>query len=106
MNWRNHEREYCDRLCQRLKIGEEICFDKYVFEDAYPCGFPSIYNNHMEAFLSSKIGSAWGCWKVERNPISGYYIVSRHEEGTKRVYVDPDRALLFKEVNGFLEPRR
>lgn len=102
----NSERSYCDRLCNQLKIGQEICFSEDVFENAYPCGYPSIYNNHMEAFLSSKIGSAWGCWKVNQNLESGYYIVSRHHEGTKRVYVDPDRAHLFTEVNGTLEPRR
>lgn len=99
------EREICDEMCRRMNIGESMCFSRQIFHGAYPCGWPSIYNTHIEAFLSSKVGSAWGCWTCRMDIISGNYIVSRNKEGNKRVYCDPDRRHLFKEVNGYLEPR-
>lgn len=90
-----NEREIIDKTCAEMKEGQEARFDHFTFSEAFPCGFPSIYNTHEEAFLSSRIGSAWGTWKVRQDPITHDYIISRHVAGDKRVYVDPDRAHLF-----------
>ena len=72
---------------------------QFVFEEAFPCGFPSIYRNHKHAFLSSMIGSGWGCWRVRQDFESGHYVISRHKESSKRYYVDPDREHLFKKMS-------
>ena len=82
--------------------------DGRTFQDAYPCGFPSIYENHEQAFLSSMVGSAWGVWRVNRNVETGDYTISKHpyRESGKRYYVDPDRAHLFKRMpDGTLEKK-
>lgn len=80
---------------RRMSIGQEIVFDRYIFVEAYLCGWPSIYNSHEESFLSCQIGSAWGVWRVRFDFEHEFYIVSKHEESKKRYYVDPDRAYLF-----------
>lgn len=101
-----NERAYVMQIVKKLKVGEVIIIDRRLFEDAFPCGHFSIYNNPMQAFLSSMIGSAWGGWRVNRSPESGDYTVSRHEESDKRYYVDPDREHLFKRMpDGTLERR-
>jgi hypothetical protein len=101
-----NERSYCDDMCNHLKIGESIVFDHHIFQKAYVSGWPSIYNTSIEAFLSSKIGSAWGCWTCIQDIVTGDYIVSHHEESDKRVYCDPDRQHLFKkDKDGYLIPR-
>jgi hypothetical protein len=98
-------RKIIDYYCNRMGVGRSINFDHHLFEEAFPCGYPTIYNNHIEAFLSSKIGSAWGCWRCEMIPETGDYIVSRHEGSDRRVYCDPDRRHLFVEdKDGYLIP--
>jgi len=102
----NREREYIRELCSRMTEGKEMAIARGVFQDAYPSGWPSIYNNSMEAFLSSMIGSAWGVWTVRQDFETGNYVIGRHREGNRRVYIDPDRAYLFKkDADGYLIPR-
>ena len=102
--FRNRAREVCDKTCDLLKEGQRITFSRDVFEEAYPCGWPSIYHSHIESFLSSKIGSAWGCWRVSEDSITKNCTVSRHKEGRERFYVDPDGRHLFqKDNNGYLK---
>lgn len=97
------EKRYIQSLCYRLNEGERIDISGRLFEEAFVCGWPTIYNTPIEAFLSSMIGSAWGVWTCERNPIRDYYTIGRHPEGHERTYVDPDRAHLFRRgEDGFL----
>ena len=91
-------RKYLEHILDRMKPGEHIQIDHYSFQKAYPCGWPSIYETHEEAFLSSRIGAAWGCWEVNTIPKNGNYVVSRHKESNKRYYVDPDRKHLFEKM--------
>lgn len=92
------------RECMAMKVGQRYHIEGRAFRDAYRCGWPTIYNTPEEAFLSSMPGSAYGTFTVKRaEPVRDEYIIERHEEGDKRVYVDPDRRHLFKEVDGFLE---
>lgn len=99
-------RNYVDKLCNNLKIGECITISYFKFEEAFPYGYPSIYRTSVEAFLSSKIGAAWGCWKVTQDFFTRNYTISRHEESNQRVYCDPDREHLFKRnKEGFLIPK-
>ncbi len=63
--------EYIREECYRMKEGEGINISRYVFNEAFPCGWPSIYRTPTEAFLSSMIGSAWGIWRVAQNPETG-----------------------------------
>lgn len=78
-------------LCRNIKVGEQIEIARQCFEDEFRCGWPTIYRTPREAFLSSQIGSAWGTYRCEQNPITGNYRISRHEPGKERVYIDPDR---------------
>ena len=97
------ERKKIDRMCSKMKIGQMLTVDDCIFMKAYPYGFPSIYETPEQAFLSSRIGSAWGCWRVQRSVENRSVTISRHEESSKRYYVDPDRKHLFKRMpNGTL----
>ena len=98
------ERSFVQRQCSQLKEGQSVAIERRIFQDAYPCGFPSIYENPEQAFLSSMMGSGCGVWRVNYNLESGNYIISKHPESDKRYYVDPDRAYLFKRMpDGTLE---
>ena len=90
------ERDYIDRICDGMKTGQCLDVSLSVFQKAYPCGWPSIYETHDQAFLSSKIGAMWGCWRLYRNPTRPVVTISRHESGDQAVYVDPDRAHLYR----------
>src|SRR3990167_10004134 len=92
------ERDYANSVLRTMRVGQHISLDGHFFRRAFPCGFPSIYETHEQAFLSSRIGSAWGGWRVWYDGYKDSFIVSRHEEGDKRVYVDPDRQHLFKRM--------
>jgi len=95
----NRTRKFIDNICNLMKVGQYRVISREIFNKSYPCGFPTIYRNHMEAFLSTKVGSSWGGWKVEQNPETGDYIISRHKETDKRVYIDPDREHLFTKMS-------
>ncbi len=100
----NEYREEIDHICDNMKVGECAAISIGNFEKAYPCGFPSIYKTHEQAFLSSKIGSSFGAWHVEYFHEQGQVRILRCKEGGKRVYVDPDREHLFKRMpDGSLE---
>jgi hypothetical protein len=100
------ERDFIQMHVDRLNLGQCVTFDGLVFARAFPCGFPSIYNTSVEAFLSRQVGSAWGCIRAEQDPLTGNVTVSRHEEGQHRVYVDPDRAHLYRrDEHGHLVPK-
>lgn len=101
-----HGDEQCIRhICKEMKEGQAVNFAREFFDEAFTYGFPTIYNNAREAFLSGMIGSAWGVWRCDQNPMSGDYRVSRHKgDDTRRVYVDPDRTHLFRTMpDGTLE---
>lgn len=88
------------RQFSQMKPGMACRVERAVFEEAYPCKYP---NGHMEVFLASMPGSAWGVWRV-RVDHDGAYIVTKHEEGGKRVFVESDRAHLFQRLpDGTLE---
>ena len=100
------ERKCLEKEFRRMKPGERIDVCPNIFQRAYPCGFPSIYQTHEQAFLSSRVGSSWGVCRVKLNFESFAYIISRHEESDKRYYVDPDREHLFRRMpDGTLERR-
>lgn len=102
----NPEREWLCSQFDQMKPGQEIEVVAHIFERAYPSGFPSIYRNAREAFLSSRVGAAWGCWTCELHPHKDCYRIGRHEEGKQRVYVDPDREHLFDRLpSGELVPK-
>ena len=90
--------QYIKKECYRMKPGQRIVVDYHMFQDAFVCGFPSIYQTPREAFLSSMIDSGRGTFRVSRNPMDGHYTISRHEPEDKRYYVDPDRRHLFNEL--------
>lgn len=92
-------------MVEHMQVGTRTEIDGIVFDDAFPCGFPSIYQTSVQHFLSNFVGSAWGRATVERQLERQNYIISRNgEDLTKRVYVDPDREHLFQRMpNGSLE---
>lgn len=103
MNCRGH----VEAELRGLEIGQSIVIDRHIFEEAYRCGWPSIYETPEQAFLSSRIGSAWGAWRVKVLLENGNRVVSRCEEQDKRVYCDPDRDWMFKRMpDGSLEKRK
>lgn len=57
-----------------------------------------MYETSEDRFLSQMVGSGWGCWRVRYNWHNDTFTISRHEEGKKRVYVDPDRRYMFKRM--------
>lgn len=92
------ERDEIEHHMRYMKPGTFLSVPAREFCLAYPCGWPSIYETHEQAFLSSAIGSASGVWRVvfQMGP-NPAYVISRHEEDVtgRRHYVDPDRAYLF-----------
>jgi hypothetical protein len=99
-----NSREYIKQRCFRMSVTERIEIARHIFEDAFPCGFFSIYKNHEQAFLSTMPGSGCGAYRVHRDPLNGNFIVSKHPESDKRYYVDPDREYLFNRLpDGTLE---
>jgi hypothetical protein len=100
-------RKFLQEMVRRMKVGEYLKVDGREFVRAFPCGWPSMYRTNTEAFLSAQIGSSWGCVRATQDPINGTVTISKHEEDTRRHYVDPDREHLFKkDVDGFWVPRR
>ncbi len=94
----NRAREMAKAECYKMEEGQRIEFCGRAFSEAFPCGWPTIYKTHEQAFLSTMIGSAWGCWRVSKNYEKNNYVISRHPESDKRFYADPDRAHLFKSM--------
>ena len=89
--------DHVQGLVVRLKPGEHICFAGRLFREAYPCGWPSIYETHEQSFLSKQMGSAWGAFRVQARPDEDVFEVSRHHpDERRRVYVDPDREHLYR----------
>lgn len=98
-------RMFVQEVVNRLKVGQRVVIDRCVFEEAFSdIGFPSIYRNPIESFLSKQIGSGWGRIRCVRNLMTGDYIISKHQESNKRYYIDPDRAWMFdKQPDGTLK---
>ena len=103
----NNFREFIEDELSRMAIGQEIWFEPWIFSQAFPCGWPSIYRTPREAFLSSRVGSAWGCWTCEEER-RGALRVGRHKgDETRRVYCDPDREDWFDRLpSGELVPKK
>lgn len=68
------------------------------FRDLFSCSFLSIYGTPEQKFLGGMMGSAFGAWRVRKDPLKDVYVISRHEEGGPRVYVDPDREWMFERL--------
>jgi len=94
-------RKYVERIVLTMKPGQCVQIDRDVFESAYRCGWPSIYETPRQAFLSSQVGSGWGavtCRAPDHVLNQHYYTIGKHEEGPRRVYVDPDRESWFTKL--------
>ena len=100
---RRYSRKAIEAILKTMVVGQRVYFNRRDFEEAYPCGWPTIYHSHEQAFLSSRPGSAWGSWRVHYDVMHNQYGVERAPEGPKRVYVDPDRAHFYdRKPNGTL----
>jgi len=100
-------RDYIEKHLSRMEIGNECMFSGDVFRSAYPCGWPSIYDTHVQSFLSKQMGSGWGEWTCEHLADKDAYKVGKHKGGNKRVYIDPDREHLYmKQPDGTYKPRK
>jgi hypothetical protein len=89
-----------------MEIGQRLEIPAYYFNAAFEHGWPTMYENAKDSFLSKMIGSAYGSFTVKETISGGdgkFYpcvIISRNEESSKRVYVDPDRRHLYDEIDG------
>jgi hypothetical protein len=81
----------------RMEIGQQLTVDARFFEDAFGCHALDLQNaTARDRFLSGRIGSAWGCWTCDLELYERFYTIGRHQEGKKRVFVDADRAHLYR----------
>mgnify|MGYP006921375033 CR=1 FL=1 len=55
-----------------------------------------------DRLMSNLIGSGWGAWVAEIDPINGGVRIERHKPGNKRTYTDYDRRHLYKKIDGEL----
>lgn len=87
----------------RFQIGESIwsrlCAPYYTDIGRF------LGHDPMDRLMSNLIGSAWGAWRVDRDPFNGHLTIERHKPGNKRTYADPDRRDLYEQVNGELVHR-
>jgi hypothetical protein len=81
-----------------MKVGEWLTIGLRQFQEAYPCGWPSIYETHEQAFLSTMMGSMYGAYRVSADLQKGIITISRYQEDDKIHYVDPDRAHLYDKL--------
>ncbi len=94
-------------ICNDMEVGQQLQVSGRNFHEAFNAwGFPTIYNNPTQVFLSSMIGAAWGVIRVHHEPFEDQYIISKHEESDKRYYVDPDREDLFEKLSDGTYERR
>lgn len=101
------ERQCVEEVLKKVKIGMCLEIEGYLLRRAFPCGWPSMYRNTEQAFLSTRIGSAWGSWRIRRSLDRDSFIISHHEESTKRYYVDPDQEWLYDRASdGTLELKK
>lgn len=89
-------KSYIQGQIYSMKIGQELKISRRTMNEAFPCGWPSIYNTPVESLLSSLIGSGCGAFRASEDLMTGDVTVSRHEESDKRYYVDPDRAWMYE----------
>lgn len=102
----NAARAHVEVMLAGMEPGQRCKVEAWLLEEAFPYGWPSIYRNAREAFLSSRIGSAYGTWTCELELDARAYTIGRHEERDEIVYVDPDREHLFKRLeDGTYIPR-
>lgn len=100
--------EHIRQMCYRMKPGEHLRISRWEFQEAFPVPFRlfSDYDNSVQVFLSSMMGSIDGWIRVHQeieNP-DGDYIITCHEHSEdKRYYVDPDRQHMFdRHIDGTL----
>lgn len=100
-------RSYITDQLGKMKVGQWIEFERHMFQEAYPYGYPyNEYRSTEEAFLQTRCGSAWGAWRVWYNPENDSYVVARCEEGDKRVAVSSDREWMYnRQSDGTYELR-
>jgi len=96
---------YIRELCyETIGERERLTMDGRLFDEAFLCGWPTIYETPEQVFLSGMIGSGCGMWRVSRNLETGNVTISRHKASDKRYYIDPDREYLFtKQPDGTLK---
>lgn len=92
-------REYVLRICHAMKVGQRCTFAKSAIDKFFPADW-TMWDTPKERLLSNLMGSAWGCYTVEEGVYGDQvgYVIARHEESGKRVYVDPDRRHLFTQL--------
>ena len=97
--------DYIKNYCyNNILEGGRAVIDGRLFDEAFLCGWPTIYKTPEQAFLSSMIGSGCGMWRISRDLETRNVIISRHKVSNKRYYIDPDREYLFtKQPDGTLE---
>lgn len=95
------ERDEIQAACYGMDVGQCLALDARKFRDAFPCGWPSIYETSEQAFLSSMIGSMYGTFRVHIDDRCSIVTISRHAESKEIHYVDPDRAVYYdRKPNG------
>lgn len=99
-------RDLADWLNATMPEGARLMLSDYVWQKLnrpYGSDFAHFLGrNAYDDLMGNLVGSAWGGWTVERDPIRGHVTISRHPCGDKRTYIDQDRAHLFRKVNGEL----
>ena len=99
-------RDLADWLNATMPEGARLMLSDYVWRKLsrpYGSDFARFLGRAAETdLMSNLVGSAWGGWTVERDPIQGHITIARHPCGDKRTYIDPDRAHLFRKVGGEL----
>lgn len=88
-----------DRILRRLnamKVGDSMQISPRDWRDAFsvhPMFEEHYYGSPEDKLFSGLIGSAWGCWTLEADVVTGTRKVCRHEgnHGAYCTYVDFDR---------------
>lgn len=88
-------REQILQQINRLKVGQAYRIEPYDMELFEPHPLDRYADNAKEVLLNNLIGSAYGAFTVEIDPIKHHATVTRHEPGERIVYVEKDRRHLF-----------
>jgi len=99
----NSERQRIVDQCHAMRMGQCLRIYHEDQEHFHP-GWRAYADNAREDLLNSLMGSGYGAFLINTDPMTGDWIVSRHEPGERRVYIEADRRDLFERTpDGFLE---